>query len=339
MLIQKNPGTTGGASPAAPPRPTPAPVAPPPIPVVAAPCPPAPPPIPIAVPTPAVRVPEVAQQALAQRAPTLPAAPLPSYIAVVKDDEIAPGMENVVGEGASLPMLTIAQALSPQVQETHTLAAGDCYLTTDRDTKLFGPGDIVEFTPIHFYKEWVEFQHRDLGGGMMGRSLDPSGELAKIANQQLRDRTRNPRPTKEQQPSQVLESLTFIALFADLDPATGAVRYFPAAIGFSKSKHKVGKVLLTLTQKRKGVPLFGQKYSLTSVFEKNKRLEGYYNFAVQPAGFPDEAEYKIAEQAYRDFDTVLKARELRVKHETEQAPDDVEVVGPVPTGTDGKAGY
>lgn len=336
MLIPKKAATS---APAVPPAPRPAAVPPPaapPAPVVTAPPPPVPPPPP--APAAEVVVPAAPQPARAslpvQRVATEIA--MPDYIPKVADGEIAPGMENVIGETASLPMLTIAQSNSPQVQELHIMQAGDCYVTTERDVKLFGVGDMVEFVPIHYYKEWVAWNHRSLGGGMVGRDMNPRGEYARLAQQQLRDRAKyQGQPSAQQQPISYVETLNWLAMFTSVD-AEGNPQYTPLVIPFSKSKYKKGKLLITFSQKRSSYALYATKYSITPVFEKNKKGDGYYNFDVQPSGFPSKEEYVAAEQAYKEFSQLLDARMLQVKYEQEHAPDDVEVI---PGGAEAKKDY
>lgn len=336
MIIHKNPATQGGAAtvaivptapkppviastiPAMPRPPMPAPVVQTPVASVSTPViptRPAPAPTQAVIPAPAAPA-----RSLATSRSAAPA--LPSFVEAAPEGQVPAGFENAGSEAFRLPMLSVAQAQSPQVVEGKMIA-GDVYLTTNRDAAFFGRGMAVPVLPFYYYKSWDRWNHRDAGGGLIDSSFDAAGANAKMAARQLREYRLNPQPTAQQQPERCFESLVWLALFKDQDE-TGHVTYVPVAIPFSKSKYKKGAYWLQLANAAsKGkYPVYCATYLLKTVLETNKR-GAFYNFDVDfaPPEELSEADYHAAKQANAEFSAMFEQRKLQVALEDDGAPD------------------
>ena len=285
-----------------------------------------------------------APRSLTQARASAPA--LPTFAEAVPEGEIAPGFEYVGNEAYQMPMLSIAQAMSPQVQEHHAMDAGDVYLTTDRAAAFFPAGVPAPVIPFYYYKSWDRWHHRDLGGGLIDSSVDPGSPNAQMAARQLRERRGKTKPTAQEQPVQAVESLVFLVLFKDVNETTGAATYIPVAIPFTKSKYKKGRMWLQLSQtgtQGGKYPIYSIAYTIRSVIEKGTQGT-YYNFDVDfaPEGTLTAEDYDAAKQAFVEFDPIFKQRKLQLAEDDPAAvrAADAEVIGPVPgTEADKAAAY
>ena len=246
-------------------------------------------------------------------------ADLPAYIDVVTPGEFSGIADNVKADGLQLPLLYLMQPMTKSVVEGR-LKGGDVVLSSDVETKLFGLGDEVCFVPFFAFREWIEWRHRDLGGGLLARDKNSQGELAKQYQRQWRERpVGGGKPTAEQQPARVEEYIVILALFE------GALDE-PVAFPLGKSKYRQGSGLLKLAKKRVGVPLYGTKFSVKTVLEQSKKGDPFFNFNFAMAGNPTSEEYwkaKIAASAAKEgFDAIVLAMEEKddePAHEAETA--------------------
>lgn len=236
---------------------------------------------------------------------------LPSHIEVT-DEGVADGLENSAGDALQLPLVFLSQAQSPQVMEGH-MPAGSVYLSSDPNAKLFGPGEKVNFIPFFHFKEWIEWAPRETGEGMISRSKNPKGELARAwQTQWARRRAKNRGEDVPKADSHIDEYHVFFLFFEDNYDE-------PVALPMSRTKHKKGRLLISLALRRgRGVPLYAGMYAMSSYMDKNKKDQRYYNFDFEPAGWTAKLAYEIGKKAYQQARDYYEALSLQF----EQAPKD-----------------
>lgn len=261
-------------------RPDAVPVAPPPVAVI----PPRPPP----VPAPAIveQLPIVwpASGALAPAETRVIAAPgdAPSFI-----EPTAEGLENSGDAGLMLPMLKLAQPLTPTVMSGH-LKPGDVFLHLTPTETLIPTGVETNFIPLFHFKQWIEWAPREEGGGILGRSIDAQGELAaRFARGEMRGEGDNAKLAVTEY------HVFFIAFEGNLTE--------PVCLPLAKTAHKKGRLLLSLALRRgPKYPLYAGKYALSAMTE-TRNGNTYFNYDIKNAGWVTTEEYEVAKKLYRQF--------------------------------------
>lgn len=301
----------------------------------------APPPVvqTVAAPVPQVQAPPpVVQQAPppAPAATTLPAqAPaastalarvaVPDYLMqyIAPEGQIAPGLENAGDVGLGMPMLMLAQPLTPEVMQGK-LKLGDVYTSVDKEHALFNKGIAAEFIAVYHFREWITWRHRDLGGGIVARDKNPKGDLARKALAELNNRKPGQAPpTKEQQPESTYEYHVFLIFFRGADANGKPVLEGPYALPMAKTKHRKGKLLLQLIQQLGArVPIFGGVYTLSAIME-SRGPNTWANFDIKSAGFATAAELAQCAEAYKSASEAFQQMQLAYDDDAAQTPDDV----------------
>lgn len=239
-------------------------------------------------------------------------ADLPAFIEVAPEGQLAAGLENVRDEGLQLPLLQIAQPMTPEVVQGK-LAGGDVFLQSDKEHALFGKDTEVNFVAFFHFKEWIKWQHRDAGGGIMARSKDPKGPLA-MQHQVEWQTGRKPAKEGEKLPRIIEYSTLFLVFEGDTDPVA-----FP----LSRSKMKAGRQLISFALKRgAGVPLFGGKYSMKTALETNKKNQSYFVPIFQPAGFPTKDEYDLCKKSYEFCREQFDKLQLAYADDRDESPEE-----------------
>ncbi len=268
-----------------------------------------------AIPGPAGAVPKAASEELAKAGAMIARpADLPAYV----DVSAADGLENAGDAGLQLPLLLLAQPLTPQVVDGK-LKPGDVVLNSDAETALIHAGGSLNFVPFYHFNEWIQWAPRETGEGILARSKDPRGELAKLAARQLQD-LREKREGNSDEPRVTKYHVFFVLLDGQLAPV---------AITMSRTKFKKGQQLLALALRRgPKIPLYAGKYQLTSVLEKNKKGQSYFNYDFKANGWATEAEYVVVKQAYAHAKEAFEATTLR--YESDEPVAEADDVGTAP---------
>lgn len=209
---------------------------------------------------------------------------MPSHI-VVPEEGIAPGLENAAGDALQLPMLLLAQPLTPEVMEGK-MRAGDMFMSNDREESCLDLGQSFPFIPVFHFREFIEWGDREKGEGMLSRSKDPKGDLARRCMQQWQNRSRDTSGMPN-----VVEYHVFFVLFQGMKE--------PVMLPLSKTKFKKGKLLLSLAMRRGSrVPLYGGKYSISAFLDQSRKGDKFYNFEFASAGWATKDEYELCEKMY-----------------------------------------
>lgn len=245
---------------------------------------------------------------------------VPAYIVQAESGKVAAGMENAAGQ-IIVPLLCVAQPLTPAVVNRQGLDAGDLFLHTEPNVPLLKFGEERRFVAGFQFTEFIEWYHRDSPiRGFRARSSDPKGDLAKIcAEQWLKRKPGQQRVAYDankspEQQTHVDENIVFVLLFE------GHLNEM-IAMPLARTKHKKGKLLLSYAARRGNgsVPLYGGTYVMRTVTEKNAQGQTYFNFEFRNPGgqesWPTPDEYKAGEALYK----VMKERYHKLALDDQQA--------------------
>lgn len=281
----------------------------PPAPVAqAAPPPPPPPPPPAPKPEPKPEVLKVEAQPMPAPQPTavIPApaksqgmvlAPddLPAYLAadVHTGDEVTPGFENVGASGLQLPMLIIAQPLTPTVV-AGKIKAGDIIRQSDKEKVEVPVGKAFSFSIVYHYKEWLEWADRNSGLGILNRSKNPLGDLAKRSARAMAMRG-GPKEERQIGDKKVKVDVFEYHVFFVVGEGDKEIM----AIPLSRTGYKKGNALINMARKRIGCPIWMGKYEARTVLEQKNNFS-WFNWEFKTDGWASQEEKDFLKGAYEN---------------------------------------
>lgn len=189
------------------------------------------------------------------------------------------GMENVTQADISIPFLSIAQKLSPQLDKTHEkyiegAVEGDLYNSVTNQLL----GTKVYFVACCKDSQYVEWVPRDKGGGLVGMHA-PGSEFVRDIKSRATDQFK----LKTDEGNDLVETHYVYGML--IDGAKGKTIETPIVIGFSSSKIKVYRAqLMTPIRTIKGnPPMYAFRFEISTVAAKNKANQPYHNFKIVPA--------------------------------------------------------
>jgi hypothetical protein len=206
------------------------------------------------------------------------------------------GSEGVGADDMVLPRLEIVQSQSPIKDENEDAKEGYLFNSASGDVI----GDVAYFVPIFFRKEYIVWKDKDEGGGYFG-SFPSEGEAFDAKKRAVEDRDENP---------EFLEVVDTPVHFGLLVSPAGDFPPQQIAISMAKSKAKVSRKWNSVIQMCGG-DRFSRVYKISTFKDKNAKNQSFFNFVVQPAGFPPEEIYRLAEKTY----DVFKTQNVRANHE------------------------
>lgn len=260
-----------------------------------------PPPPPIAEKLPVAGTSMVKAEPPEERALAVPS-DAPKYI-----EQTADGLENSGDAGLMLPLLKLAQPLTPTVISQH-LKPGDIYLHISPTETLLPAGAEVNFIPLFHFKQWIEWAPRNEGGSILGKSIDPRGELAaRFARGEMRGEGDDAKMAVTEY------HVFFVAFEGNLTE--------PVCLALGRTAHKKGKLLLSLVLRRgPKFPLFAGKYTLSTMTE-TRNGNTYFNYDVKNAGWVSQEEYAAAKELYQQFRSEYEKASIPLEEEAaEEAP-------------------
>jgi len=213
------------------------------------------------------------------------------------------GLETVGTEDLLIPRLVIMQALSPQVQDGDR-KEGEVINSLTQEVWIPNKKKI-EFVPVFYFKEWIEWGDRDSNEGILARSLDPNGELAMSVQQGEKNAKGQMKVTMYH---------NFISVFPELG------LHQPAIIPCCRSNHKHGRRLLGLAKYRGNYPLFAGLYSIGTQKEKNQNNQQYFAWEFENAGWVEENLYP----AIQELHGTLKSMQWKDAGPVEEAEEKVD---------------
>jgi len=220
----------------------------------------------------------------------------PAYL----DPESRRGSEDVGQDDIALPRIEVFQALSPQIKKSDPK-----YIKGAEQGQMFNTisgeiyGEAIIFVPIVFRKEWIVWQTRDAGGGVVGSF--PTEEEATAALEALD----NPDDHEVN-----LHAVNFIFVLRSDNTVEEAV------FSWSRSKLKVSRKLNAMVQMGAG-DRFSRAYRCRAIEEKGKKGE-YFSYDIKPAGYVSEDIYKRATALFN----AIKAGERAVAYGTNDDGED-----------------
>lgn len=218
--------------------------------------------------------------------------------------------ENADANDVLTPRIVLCQAMSPVVQEGKA-KAGDL-IWSDTQEIIVPAGEPLRFIPVHFQKEYLHFGPRSQGGGLIDRSFDPNGEIARKARQQIRARMQDTFDANRE--DSYIESYNFAVWLPDLNR--------PGIIACARSNIKHAKQLNALIYARRlpdgrRAPVYAGVYEVFSEQEVRRNYR-YWVFKFRNAGWVDSPE--LFEQLRRTHEE-LSATALATAPDTSEVMD------------------
>jgi hypothetical protein len=212
------------------------------------------------------------------------------------------GLNNIDKADMLIPRVMLIQPLSPAKMDKG-IPEGN--LMNSLTSKDYGSSIVV--IPILHSKGRICWQDRDLGGGvlcasddsLMPRSINDAHALVKKLSGSKKDPVFADCagcPLKDWGDTEP-PKCSLYNQFAILIEGDASL----SAIVMDKTKTKIAKKWLSMmVQSGAGMDIFSRKYKISTRVEKKDKFT-YYNLDVEPAGFPSEKEYKIAEGLFESF--------------------------------------
>lgn len=197
----------------------------------------------------------------------------------------ARGSENVGTKDIVLPRLEIIQAQSP-IKDEKPDEAIEGHLFNTVTTEVLG--DLVFIVPIYYRMEYLVWKDQDAGGGFFG-AYNFEDQAQRRRDELIKD---------GEDPSLIEVIDTPVHYCLRVDPNT--LKTEQIVISMAKSKAKVSRKW-NATIQLAGGDRFSRIYKVTTFKDKNKQNKTFFNYVVQPAGFPPEAVYREAEKLYEMF--------------------------------------
>lgn len=214
------------------------------------------------------------------------------------------GNESVPVEDVAIPRLEIVQALSPIRKENPNAIEGLLYNSVTGF--IYGTEALV--VPVMYAKQWLIWKDRKKGGGFRGACKTQTEAAERLEQVVAEEGARKEDFT-------IAETPTHLCLLLKDDGRTEQI-----AIAMPRSKMKVNKKWNAAIQIAGG-DRFSRVYKIRTVEDKNAAGEAYFNFAINPAAYVNQAIYREAEQLWER----VSASGMTVNHESaagEDSPSD-----------------
>lgn len=194
-------------------------------------------------------------------------APMPDFIPRGSE-----GTEHMTRDDVQIPRIAIAQGLSPQVNPDD-----DLYIDGLKQGDMFNTltGQILGRGPLDFHivradkPRYIEFNDRDEGGGVKDMNVPP-GDPRTLFRTDEDGQSLPPLATK---------FYDYFVVPVPLPEEAGSGFNLVLALSMKGSQIKVAKQFNMLIKSR-GAAVYGGRYSVTTVSEKNSK-GSFYNFKVE----------------------------------------------------------
>jgi hypothetical protein len=219
------------------------------------------------------------------------------------------GSEEVEMEDIAIPRLDLVQALSPCRKKTDSAyieGAEEGHMFNNVTRELFKGSVFV--LPIIFKKEYLIWKDRKEGGGFRGafENMDDAKE------------TYTRLSTEGEKGLEIVDTAQHICFILDLEEDGAVLSVNEIAVTMSRSKMKVSRTWNSHIRILGG-DRFSRIYKVSAVPDKSDKGE-YFNFKVEPHGFPTEEIYKKAESVYTEI--FKGSRKVEVNRDVDEAQAD-----------------
>lgn len=192
------------------------------------------------------------------------------------------GNEGVGSEDMTVPRLELVQSLSEVRKKASPnyiegIQEGDLYNNVTREVY----GESVLFVPVAFVKEYLLWRDQKVGGGFGGS----------YATEEEAEGVRSTQEKPEEW--EVVDTPQHFGLI--ISESTGQI--IEAVVSMSKSKARVSRKFNSLVRLNGG-DRFSRLYRIRGVADQNKAGQDFYNMAIDPVAFVNEALYRRAENFY-----------------------------------------
>jgi len=230
------------------------------------------------------------------------------------------GGENVDATKLEIPRITLLQALSKEVAE-NGLKAGQFYHTITEEEL----GEELEFVPILFRSQFILWNPRENGGGILARADD--GKHWNPANAEFAVKIDKKGTTVNWKTAPTVKEsgLDQWGTFDPSDPKSqpAATEMYSFLIAFPK-RPDLGVAMLALQRSQVRVarkflsaltfsqmPFFGQVFKMSSVQDTNKNNQTFNNFKFARAGQVDAEQFPVFAGYYKKFkDQTISVQDL-----------------------------
>lgn len=180
------------------------------------------------------------------------------------------GFESFTRDEYTIPFITVLQALSPEIERVEGAKSGLLYnKVTGRLTTSF------QFVAACRDKAYFEFVPRAQGGGFVGRHEVDSH----IVNAARAASLKKVGKLLTENGNELIETFH---VYGIADFGNGDIE--PCVISFSSSKIKVYRAWMSrLSVCTVKAPMYAHVSTISTVKERNKRGEEYYNLSIAPA--------------------------------------------------------
>jgi hypothetical protein len=198
----------------------------------------------------------------------------------------ARGSENVGSKDLVLPRLEIVQAQSP-IKDTNPDAKEGMLFNSATGDLI---GEEAYIVPIFYRMEYLVWKDQDEGGGFFG-AYDTEREAQARVEEEV---------SNGENPEHLEVIDTPVHYCLRIRTSDGSTEQI--VVSMAKSKAKVSRKWNAVIHIAGG-DRFSRAYKFTTFKDKNKQNKTFFNYIVQPAGFPPEKIFREAERLYEVFKT------------------------------------
>jgi len=231
--------------------------------------------------------------AVVTQGPIVLAEARPDYLPVVVQGQGGRGSEGVTVQDLVIPRLDIVQALSPYRKRGDAKYVEGC-VEGDmiNSLTLENYGDAVVVVPVIFKKDWLVWKSRkDLQGKPTTGGFFGAYPTAMLAEERAHEE-------RKADLQAVIEVIDTPQNFCFVITPDGMVQEI--VVSMARSKAKVARKWNSLVRLNDG-DRFSRAYKISSLIEKGKSGDDYYNFDVATVGYPSKGVYERAEKLYTDI--------------------------------------
>ena len=221
--------------------------------------------------------------------------------------ELLERMKRDKGKGVSqsasdnlVPLIYVLQALSPQVARRNPeyiegAEPGSFWLRNAPHPIVSGEEGMLA-QPCYFYKDWVEWRPREMGGGFVARHAEVKEDQCPVADAVLREDSNRRMRWMRENGNEVIQTRNHIVRVYTDDGV------LPYILPFSSTGHTTSKAWSQLINSTSGSVAFAGKYRLTTR-ERTNPMGTWFVVDVKFDSWAADEEYDAGLAMYEAFAT------------------------------------